>query len=407
MKDSTPQPKERYVILIAGMIVQLCAGIIYMWAVFKGPVAGFLEKAPEDIALVSSVMLSAFVIGIILGGTLQDKLGPRKITLMGSIMMSLGILASSFVTADTASMIYVTYGIVGGIGVGIVYMCTIACVQKWFPDRRGFATGAMVGAFGFSLVIFAPLAENMLVSVGVPGTFRIFGLTFLVLCISASLILRDPPAGYSVPGAAAKRNSDRKQYTPGEMVRTIPFYLISGSMFFVLPAYFILNPNLVSLAAERGLADYAVSGVIITGLFSATGRLSITWLSDKIGRDGALFLIAAMTAVGVIAITFATGLLFLVCVAIISLAFGGASGTYAAITADYFGTKNMGANYGLVTLGFGASALMFPFLSNVISEQGDMTNAFILSAVTCAIAFILVLMLKILNSRDAKASVGT
>ncbi|HKM09553.1 MAG TPA: OFA family MFS transporter [Candidatus Methanomethylophilaceae archaeon] len=407
MDDRIPKPKERYVILIAGMIVQLCAGIIYMWAVFKGPVAEFLEKAPEDIALVSSVMLSAFVIGIIIGGTLQDRLGPRKITLIGSITMSVGILSSSFVTAETASLIYITYGVIGGLGVGTVYMCTVACVQKWFPDRRGFATGAMVGAFGFSLVIFAPLAESLLGSAGVPNTFRIFGLAFLIVCVGASLILCNPPRDYSVSGASAKRDSDKKQYTPREMVRTVPFYLISGSMFFVLPAYFILNPNLVSLAADRGLAGYAVSGVMITGLFSATGRLLITWLSDRTGRDGALFLISVMTAIGVVILTFATGALFLVCVAIISLAFGGASGTYAAITADYFGTKNMGANYGLVTLGFGASALIFPFLSNIISEPGDMTNAFILSAVTCAIAFVLVLILKIMNSRNGNASVGT
>ena len=399
MDDDIRPPRKRYAILAAGMIVQLCAGVIYMWAVFKAPVAEYLGRSPADIALVSSIMLSAFVIGMLIGGTLQDRFGPKIIAVVGSAIMSIGIIATSFVTSASADLIFLTYGIVGGLGVGIVYLCTIACVQKWFPDRRGFATGAMVGAFGFSLVIFAPITKNLLENIGVPETFRTIGIAFMIICVSASLFISNPPKGYTVSGVIAKKNTDQKQYTPSEMIRTKSFYLISGSLFFILPAYFILNPNLVDLAAERGFSGYAELGVMITGLFSATGRLLITWLSDKIGRTSALFLITIMTAIGIITMTFATGALFLVCVAIISLAFGGASGTYAAVTADHFGSKNMGANYGIVTLGFGASALIFPFLSNAISVPGDFTNAFVLAAATCAVAFVLVIMLRAIGNK--------
>lgn len=412
MDDNIRPPRKRYAILVAGMIIQLCAGVIYMWAVFKAPVAEYLERSPTDIALVSSIMLSAFVIGILIGGTLQDRFGPKIIAVVGSAIMSIGIIATSFVTSASADLIFLTYGIVGGLGVGIVYLCTIACVQKWFPDRRGFATGAMVGAFGFSLVIFAPITKNLLENIGVPETFRTIGIAFMIICVSASLFISNPPKGYTVSGVIAKKNTDQKQYTPSEMVRTKSFYLISGSLFFILPAYFILNPNLVDLAAERGFSGYAELGVMITGLFSATGRLLITWLSDKIGRTSALFLITIMTAIGIITMTFATGALFLVCVAIISLAFGGASGTYAAVTADHFGSKNMGTNYGIVTLGFGASALIFPFLSNAISVPGDFTNAFVLAAATCAVAFVLVIMLRAIGNKktdeaDSKVNINS
>ncbi len=403
MESNAPQSKKRYAILVAGMIVQLCAGVIYMWAVFKAPVAEYLERSPADIALVSSVMLSAFVIGILFGGMLQDRLGPKRIAVLGSLTMSGGILATSFVTPGSADLIFLTYGMVGGLGVGIVYSCTVACVQKWFPDRRGFATGAMVGSFGFSLVIFSPLANSLLSDVGVPETFMIFGAAFMAICVASSLVLANPPAGYTVPGATAKRNTEQRQYTPREMLGTRTFYLIALSLFFVLPSYFILNPQLVTLATERGLADYAVTGVMITGLFSATGRLLITWLSDRAGRVFALFLIIAMTAAGTVTLIFANGALFLVCVAMVSLAFGGASGTYAAVTADHFGTKNMGTNYGLVTLGFGASALLFPFLSKVLSDSGDLTPAFTVAAATCAAAFVLVLLLRM---SDRKAATG-
>lgn len=403
MESNAPQLRKRYAILIAGMIVQLCAGVIYMWAVFKAPVAEYLERSPADIALVSSVMLSAFVIGILFGGILQDRFGPRFIAVLGSLTMSGGILLTSFITPVSADLIFLTYGMIGGLGVGIVYSCTVACVQKWFPDRRGFATGAMVGSFGFSLVIFSPLANSLLADMGVPETFMIFGLAFMAICVASSLMLANPPEGYTVPGAVAKKNTGQKQYTPREMLGTRTFYLISLSMFFVLPAYFILNPQLITLATERGLADYAVTGVMITGLFSATGRLLISWLSDRIGRTYALFLIIFMTAAGILMMIFANGMMFLVCVAIISLAFGGASGTYAAVTADHFGTKNMGTNYGLVTLGFGTSALIFPFLSKILSSSGDLTPAFAVAAVTCAIAFVLVLLLRMADKKAALA----
>lgn len=394
MEIDTSHSKKRYAVLIAGMIVQLCAGVIYMWAVFKAPVAEYLERSPADIALVSSVMLSAFVIGILFGGILQDRLGPRAVSVLGSVIMSGGILSTALITPDLADLIFLTYGMIGGLGVGIVYSCTVSCVQKWFPDRRGFATGTMVGAFGFSLVIFSPLANSLLADVGVPQTFLIFGAAFMIICVAASATLSNPPTGYTVPGAVAKRNTEQKQYTPKEMLGTRTFYLISLSLFFVLPSYFILNPQLVTLATERGLVDYAVTGVMITGLFSATGRLLITWLSDRIGRIYALFLIIFLTAAGTVALIFANGAMFLVCVAIISLAFGGASGTYAAVTADHFGTKNMGTNYGLVTLGFGASALLFPFLSKILSDSGDLTPAFMVATATCAIALVLVLLLR-------------
>jgi len=397
--DQSP-PRKRYALLIAGMIIQLCAGVIYMWAVFKVPVAGYLERSSADIALVSSVMLSAFVVGMLLGGNLQDRFGPRSVAALGSLLMSGGILATAFLGPGSADLIYLTYGLTGGVGVGIVYSCTVACVQKWFPDRRGFATGAMVGSFGFSLVIFSPLANFLLEDVGVPETFMIFGISFMIICVAASLMLSNPPAGYTVPGITAKRNLEQRQYTPREVLRTRTFYLITLAMFFTLPALFVLNPHLVTLATERGLGSYAVSGVIITGLFSASGRLLITWLSDRIGRTQALFLIISMTAVGVLAMIFAHGILFLVCVALISLAFGGASGTFAAVTADHFGTKYMGTNYGMVTLGFGASALLFPFLSTLVSDS-DLTPAFALSAIACAAAFITVLMLKIADDRAA------
>lgn len=389
--------KNRNTILAAGMVIQLCAGIIYMWSVFKSPVSAHLSWDQGSAALVTSIMMVAFVTGMVTGGKLVDTFGVRKIALIGSAVMSCGIFATAFVTSSMPAMLYVTYAIIGGLGVGMVYSCTVSNVQKWFFDRRGFATGMMVGAFGFSMVVFAPVATYLLGSVGVPSTFMILGLLFLTVCTISSLALCNPPEDYTVTKGGVKVNvaKSQKQYGAKEMMKTRTFFLIYLSLFFVISAFFMLNPMLMTLGIERGLTrEIAMAGVMIVGLFNAAGRLSITWLSDRIGRTGSMLMIAAITAIGITAMIFAQSYAFLACLAAIAFAFGGASGVYAAVTADSFGTKNMGVNYGIVTTALGASSLVFTTINTRLSGSGDYTMSFVLAAVTCILSMILILLLR-------------
>lgn len=392
LKDNT---QKKYLILIAGMIIQLCAGVIYMWSIFKQPVADYLLWDSGSAALTSSIMLVSFVFGMIVGGKILTKFNLRLTAVMGTIIMSAGILTASFVTSSMPDLLYVTYGVAGGFGVGIVYTCTLSVVQRWFFDRRGFATGMMVGAFGFSLVIFAPLADYLLDNIGVSETFQIFGIAFLIICLICSMFLVMPPKEYAVGNSKTSVISSQKQYIAKEMIRTRSFYLIIISMFFILSAYFILNPLFKTLGVERGLTDsIATMGVMITGACSACGRLFITWMSDKIGRHKSLLTVFTLTLVGVIAIIYAENILFIACLAIIAFAFGGASGIYATVTADHFGTVNMGTNYGIVSLGFAASALVFPLISKYLSPDGDYTMSFVVSAMSCIAALICIMLLK-------------
>ena len=392
---------NRYVVLIAGIILQFCAGIIYMWSVFKTPVADHLGWTSAASALTASFMLVAFVAGILIGGRLMDKIGPKKMCIVGSSTMSVGILLSSLITSDYPYLIYLTYGIIGGFGVGTLYTCTVSTTQKWFYDRRGFATGLMVGAFGFSLVLFAPLANALLSGVGVASTFVIFGTAFLCICIAASLFISSPPKDYVIAKAPPANN--QKQYTTKEMLRTRSFYLITFSLFLILPAYFILNPLFMSLGEERGLSEsLAVMGVMITGICSASGRLILTWMSDRIGRMASMFVMVGLTFIGIILAMFAEDILFVICIGLIAFGFGGAAGIYATVTSDHFGTKNMGGNYGFVMIGFGASALIFPLVSTEIASDGDYTLSFAICAVTCIASLICILLLRRFSDAGAK-----
>ncbi|MCL2014291.1 MAG: OFA family MFS transporter [Oscillospiraceae bacterium] len=404
--------QNRACILTAGMVIQFCAGIIYMWSVFKEPVAGYLNWNAESASFTSSVMLAMFVLGIIFGGRAQDKLGPRKVTLAGSILIGTGMACTAFVTGSIPYLVYITYGVIAGLGVGAVYMATIASVQKWFPDKRGFASGMIVCAFGLSLVVFAPMAKYMLKNLGVPNTFLIFGTGFLVICVVCSLFIQNPPEGYKPkgynsvqPAQPAQGANHKRQYSPKEIIRTKQFYLLMCGLLFTLPAYFILNPVFLSLGTNRGLTDgLAVLGVALTGVSNAAGRLTVSWISDKIGRKSAMISIAVIILVASLIMIVGEGILFLLCIMLISFGFGGAASVYSAMTADSFGTKYGGMNFGLVMLGFGISALVFPVISNKLTSSGSYTSSFIIAAATCVIAIILVLMLKVPGKTEKKPS---
>ena len=388
--------KNRYLILTAGMIMQFCAGIIYMWSVFKGPVAAHLNWDAGSASLTSSIMLAMFVMGIILGGYAQDKLGPRRITLVGSVLIGGGMICTSFVTANLPWLVYITYGIIGGLGVGTIYTSTIAAVQKWFPDRRGFASGMIVSAFGLSLVVFTPLANSMLSALGVKSTFLIFGIGFLIICAAGSRFIQNPETGYIPAGyTPVQATSTARQYSPTEIIKTKQFCLLVGGLLFTLPAYFILNPVFLSLGATRGLSnDLALVSVAVTGVSSAAGRLIVSWTSDKIGRKAAMAAIAVITLCAALIMIKAQGALFFICIMLISFSFGGAASVYSAMTSESFGTKFGGMNFGLVMIGFGASALIFPIISNKLTAGGSYTSSFILAASTCVVAIILVLLMK-------------
>lgn len=385
--------KNRYLVLIMGMIVQICAGIIYMWSVFKGPVSAHLAWDPSKAAITASIMLAMFVFGIIVGGLLQDKYSPSPVAVLGSIFLGVGMILSAFTPKSSPWLIYIFYGVISGFGVGCVYTTTVSVVQKWFADKRGFATGMMVGAFGFSLVLFAPTTKYLLANWGVPKTFIFFGVLFLVICSACSLFIVNPEVKSQ---NGAKVVNMQKQFTTAQMLKTKEFYLLALSLFFLLPAYFILNPLFISLGVERGLTEnMAAFGVMLTGVASACGRLFTSWFSDFVGRKVGILTITLLTLAASIIIIFAHSILFLICLVVISFCFGGAASVYAATTADLFGTKHMGLNYGCVMIGFGASALIFPIISSNLASRGFYTYSFAVSSVACIITLILVAFLKI------------
>lgn len=390
------QNKQGLKVLLAGAVLQLFLGIIYVWSVFVAPVSHAYEWAPEAAKLTASYMLSFFVLGILAGGKLQQTIGTPKVVLAGGLMLAAGMLATAFVPAGTPWMIYITYGIVGGFGVGMGYNAIISSAQKWFPQNRGFATGVSVFSFGLSTVLFAPLVEALVKAFDVRTTFMILAGTFFVAVLALFSFIKTPDSA-----AAALSYGEQKQYTTQEILRTKRFYYITVSMMLATATYFILNPSLKSMAPEKGLPDtIGTVLVMITGVANAFGRLGVPLLSDKIGREKAALTIISITALCAAALGFVSGGAFLAVVAVIAFCYGGFSGIYPVITSENFGVKNVGSNYGAVMVGFAFSALVFPMiLGRIASPQ---VKFFTLAAMAVLGAVLMVLLI-LTNKKQEKA----
>ena len=385
--------KQGVKVLAAGAFLQLFLGIIYVWSVFVKPVSSFYSWDEAAVKLMASYMLSFFVVGILVGGKLQMKIGSEKTVLLGGLMLALGMLASSFVTEGLVWIMYVTYGIVGGFGVGAGYNTIIASAQKWFPKKRGLATGISVCAFGFSTVLFAPLIEWLIGQYGVPNTFRILAAAFFLVVVALFSFIKTPADSVT----AASKAAAGRQYTVSEAVKTKEFYFITLSLMFATASYFILNPSFKALG---GLSpEMGTLLVMISGIANALGRLGIPLLSDKIGSENAVIVISLATAICTVLVFFIPGVWVIALVSVIAFSYGGLSGIFPVVTADYFGIKNVGTNYGAVMMGFAASALFFPMIMSTV--KNDMAR-FITLAIVAAISALLMVLLMNSKKKEAK-----
>lgn len=387
----------RIVPLIAGVIIQLCLGTVYIWGVFQQPVMDLFKWDKTTASLTFSIVLGFFVLGSIIGGRIQDKTSPRIVTLVGGVILGIGTFLASFTPADNPFFLYITYGMLGGFGMGMTYTTIIACCQKWFRDRMGLATGVVVGALGFGGVIFTPLAKYFLSTAGVPSTFVYFAIIFAAVCIVGSIFLKNPPQDYmpkNYKPAAGKTAA--VDYTAGQMLKTPSFYAITISLLLAVPAYFIISPLIGSIGQERGLsADTAsVVAVMMLSLFNSAGRIVAPWISDKIGRKLTIYILMAGTIAAILLFIIAQGWFVLVLVAAVAFCYGGYLGIYPALTNGFFGMKNAGVNYGIVLIGFGIAAIFTPFMVKWVNIGSDYTVSFIVAAALAGIAMIVAVFIK-------------
>ena len=387
---------NRWLIVVGAILIQLCLGGIYIWSVFRKPLEesitdGGLGLSPSQATLPFSLVLIFFAIATIIGGRWQDKAGPRLVASVGGLLLGAGMLISAFGRSFPA--LAMGYGVIGGIGIGFTYVCPVATGIKWFPDKRGLITGLSVAGFGAGALILAPVARSLIDSIGIFSTLTTLGIIFLVVVVGASMLLRNPPSGYQPQGWTPPERvaATKESYSTGEMLRTPQFYSIWIMYFFGCLAGLMIIGQTSPIGQE--LAGYSAAtaalAVMLLSIFNGAGRIFWGRVSDGLGRMKTLFVMfllcgIAMLLYNVIPV-FAP--FYWIGMAIVGACFGGYLALFPAVTADFFGTKNIGANYGFVFMAYGVGGLLGPqFAARVLEATGGYWLAFVVTGVLCLIA---------------------
>jgi len=401
--------------VLASIMIQLTLGIAYIWSVFQTGIANSVFNGDNAAAgLTFSLLLATLTIGSVFGGKLAVKYTTRFVVFLGGIILSAGFFFASFVTPGNGWLLWVTYGFLGGIGMGFTYSTTIACAQKWFPHKKGFVTGIIVSALGFGGVIFTPIIENLIIAFGGTGvgetkTFMVLSAVFLVVCTAGSFFLKNPPEGYMLDTADSKNPTINaaRDYTPAEMLKTPQFYFIVISFMLACMGGLMMIGFAKPIAVDKNLSDTATIGVLAVSMFNSLGRLLWGMISDKIGRMNTVIVLLSGSAVLSLFVIAVSGYWIFLLIALIGFFYGGLLSTYPSLTADTFGAKYMATNYGFVLLGFGAGAIISSQIAGYYKNVAEkdislMFPAFVIAS-CCAIAgIIMMLVMKYINKRNTK-----
>lgn len=407
---TSKQDDNRWVVVAGALIIQMSLGAVYIWSVFQTPLlAQFPGWSETQVTLPAQIVIATFAFAVILGGRIQDRLGPRLVGSIGGLILGLGLILAGFTShfADGPALVWLvgTYAVLGGIGIGMAYVCPVATCVKWFPDKRGLITGLAVAGFGAGAFFFAPLARALigggdyemfgialfpLPQAGVFGTFTVLGIIFLTAVVLGSQLLRNPPPGYCpagwIPPAAARHHPAHADFTPGEMLRTPAFWLLwvtylagsTAGLMVIMKAAPIWEAYSLSMAAETpvpyaqfaAIASAAAMAVAVLALFNATGRILWGWVSDTLGRKQTLIVMFILCALVLFALDWMRVYpLYLLGVSLVALCFGGYLALYPAIIADYYGTRHIGMNYGILFTAYGSGGLLGPFLAAALLKS--------------------------------------
>lgn len=428
--------KKRWLVVFGALIIQLSLGAVYIYSVFKTPLQQMFGWDKAQVALPAQLVLVFFALAVIFAGRVQDKIGPRWVATVGGIVLGVGLILASFAEKFGGLTWFIgTFSILGGIGIGIAYVCPISACLKWFPDKRGFITGLAVAGFGAGGLIFAPMAKSLIESSGIMHTIMILGCIFLVAVVAGAQFLSAPPECYAPAGWTPPVKTDAAKcgddYSWKQMLGTPQFYLLwliyfagcTAGLMIIMNASTIWQSCAAGTCILTGNVDsplfdnfktMGAAAVSTIAIFNAVGRIAWGKISDALGsRTKTLTIMLILCAVAMLALKeLTTYSLFITGTGIIALCFGGYLALFPAITADFYGSKNVGVNYGFMFTAYGAGGLFGPWLQAKLVEKTaslpilkegvssgtfdviSYDSAFIVSGIMCVVAIILTLVTK-------------
>jgi OFA family oxalate/formate antiporter-like MFS transporter len=374
-------------VTLAALSINLVLGVLYAWGVMAKALVVQWHWTKADAALPFTVSTAAFSITMIFAGRLQDKVGPKLIAALGGVVLGLGLIMSSWVRSP--ALMLVTFGLVGGMGIGLGYSATTPPAIKWFPpSRKGLITGIVVSGVGLAAVYISPLAQLLLKAVGIQQTFLCLGLGAIVVVVVLAQLLRNPPAGYqaAATGSAAGAKAaaaPRPSLDWSEMLRTSQFYRLWLMFILAASAGLMIIAHVAIIAKEQAHWEWGFVPVVLLAIFNTSGRVVSGIVSDRIGRTQTMVLAFVLQACNMFMFSHYTSSALLVFgSAFTGLCYGTIFTLMPAATADFYGIKNLGVNYGFLFTGFGVAGVCGPLLGGKIRDlTGSYATSYTISAV--------------------------
>jgi len=430
-ENSEKKVMNRWLVVVGGIIVQLCLGAIYAWSAFTGKLTASVETGgfgfsktdsqyPFSLGLVTFAVVMALV-----AGRWQKKVGPRVVAITGGLVLGLGYILAGL-SGSNFWGILLGIGLLGGAGIGLAYVCPIAALVKWFPDKKGLITGLAVAGFGFGALIWVKLTNGFkfgpidltpgwtgLYGMGwtVNQVWMLYGILFAVLVILGALVMVNPPEGWkpegwNPPTGSAASASGGRDFTAAEMAKTGQYWIL----FFTFVVGATAGLMVIGIIKLFGMDQLMAGGMeeksasVITGtamglfyaLMNGLGRIVWGSASDKLGRKNSIVIMSILQGIMMIGFFFIGGKEWglYIGAAIIGFNFGGNFALFPAATADYFGNKNVGTNYPWVFMAYGVGGLVGPILGGRMGDAQAWMWAFIPAGVACLLMGLVCMALK-------------
>lgn len=391
--------KNRWLIALSAVAIHLSIGSAYAYSVFQNPLANQLGWEKTQVALAFTIAIFFLGMSAAFFGPFVEKKGPRKSALVAAVFFSTGLIGAGVaVFVESLPLFLLFYGAVGGMGLGFGYISPVSTLVKWFPDRRGLATGMAVFGFGAGALIASPVAAKLIEVVGISTTFFILGITYLILMVSGALYIERPPKDWKPQAKAINEKKqkvsvkeDLAQLTAKEAIKTKRFWMLWVMMFINISVGIMLISVASPMAQEKvGMTAIAAASMVgIMGLFNGGGRIVWASASDYIGRARVYTIFFSIQLIAFLILPNITNvIIFQLLIFTVLSIYGGGFASLPAFIGDLFGTKELGAIHGLLLTSWSMAGVVGPMVVSYVRATTESYNlTFYIFAVLLVVAF--------------------
>ncbi|KAB2338088.1 OFA family MFS transporter [Cytobacillus depressus] len=399
--------KNRWLIAASAVGIHISIGSVYAWSVFTKPIVAQFGWELTEVSFTFSLAILFLGLSAAFLGHFVEKYGPKKAGMLAAIFFGVGTIGSGLaINLASLPLLYIFYGVLGGIGLGVGYIAPVSTLVKWFPDRRGLATGLAIMGFGFAALISSPIMQSLIDAVGIANTFYILGISYFLIMMISSLYLAPPkegwvPAGFQekIKAGTKALKQDLSQLTANEAIKTKRFYYLWLMLFINVTCGIAIISAASPLAQESiGLNPIAAAALVgVLGAFNGLGRIGWASISDFIGRPNTYTTFFVIQVIAFPLVTMTTNpLLFQILLAVIYTCYGGGFSAIPAYIGDLFGTKQLGAIHGYILTAWSAAGLAGPMFASWIRETtGSYSQSLMVFAGMFAVALTISILIRI------------